>query len=249
MTKKMISAFAVIVMTITASTGQNLQNIANQILSGTSNSSTSGAGSKPLSNDEVVRGLKDALTVGTNNSTNIASKVDGFYKNPKLFIPFPPEARDVKEKMDALGMKPQTDKFVMTLNRAAEEAAKNAAPIFVSAVKGMSISDGFSILKGGDNAATQFLKNKTTSELKQKFTPVVKAALAKVEITKYWTPIIKKYNKLPLVKKQNPDLTAYVTDKAITGLFMLIAEEELKIRKDPAARVSEILQRVFGSLF
>lgn len=248
MTKKIISAFAVIAMTVTASTGQNIQNIANQILSGTSGSN-SGAGSKPLSNDEVVRGLKDALTVGTNNSTSIASKADGFYKNPKLFIPFPPEARDVKEKMDALGMKPQTDKFVMTLNRAAEEAAKNAAPIFVDAVKGMSISDGFSILKGGDNAATQFLKNKTTSELKQKFTPVVKAALAKVEITKYWTPIIKKYNKLPLVKKQNPDLTAYVTDKAITGLFVLIAEEEMKIRKDPAARVSEILQRVFGSLF
>ena len=249
MTKSIIPTLALIAMSVTASTGQSFQNIANQVLSGVSGSSGSGSGTPGLSNEEVIRGLKDALTVGTNNSTGIASKVDGFYKNPKLFIPFPPEAKDVKAKMDALGMKPQTDKFVMTLNRAAEEAAKNAAPIFVTAVKGMSIGDGFAILKGGDNAATQYLKNKTTSELKVKFSPVVKAALDKVQITKYWKPIITKYNKLPLVKKQNPDLTAYVTDRAIAGLFTLIAEEELKIRKDPAARVSEILQKVFGSLF
>lgn len=249
MTKTIIPTLALIAMSVTASTGQSLQNIANQVLSGVSGSSGSGSGTPALSNDEVIRGLKDALTVGTNNSTGIASKVDGFYKNPKLFIPFPPQAKDVKDKMDALGMKPQTDKFVMTLNRAAEEAAKNAAPIFVTAVKGMSIGDGFAILKGGDNAATQYLKNKTSAELVTKFTPVVKAALDKVQVTKYWKPIITKYNKIPLVKKQNPDLTAYVTDRAIAGLFLLIAEEELKIRKDPAARVSDILQKVFGSLF
>jgi hypothetical protein len=110
----------------------------------------------------------------------------------------------------------------------------------------MSIGDGFGILKGADNAATQYLKDKTTTELKQKFTPIVKAALDKVEVTKYWTPIITKYNKIPLVQKQNPDLTAYVTDKAMAGLFLLIAEEELKIRKDPAARVTDLLKNVFG---
>jgi hypothetical protein len=246
MKNKIIPAIALIAMTVTASTGQNLKNIANEILSGASGSS--GSHSKPLSNDEVVHGLKDALTVGTNNSTGIASKVDGYYKNPKLFIPFPPEAKDVKEKMDALGMKSETDKFVMTLNRAAEEAAKNAAPVFVSAVKGMSIGDGFAILKGADNAATMYLKDKTSAELKQKFTPVVKAALDKVEVTKYWKPIITKYNKIPFVKKQNPDLTAYVTERAMAGLFLLIAEEEMKIRKDPMARVTDILKTVFGSL-
>lgn len=247
MTKTLIPTLALIAMSITASKGQTLQNMANQVINGVSGSS--GSGSKPLSNDEVIRGLKDALTVGTNNSTGIASKLDGFYKNPKLFIPFPPEAKDVKQKVDALGMKSQTDKFVMTLNRAAEEAAKNAAPVFVNAVKGMSITDGFTILRGGDNAATMYLKEKTTGELRSKFTPIVKAALDKVEVTKYWKPIISKYNKIPLVKKQNPDLTAYVTDKAIAGLFILLAEEELKIRKDPAARVTDILQRVFGSIF
>ncbi|MFY9309658.1 MAG: DUF4197 domain-containing protein [Bacteroidia bacterium] len=249
MKKSLIPTLALIAMSVAASQGQTLQNIVNQVTNGISGSSGSGSGTKPLSNDEVIRGLKDALTVGTNNSTGIASKLDGYYKNPKLFIPFPPEAKEVKQKMDALGMKSQTDKFVMTLNRAAEEAAKNAAPVFINAVKGMTITDGFTILKGGDNAATMYLKEKTTGELRSKFTPIVKAALDKVEVTKYWKPIITKYNKIPLVKKQNPDLTAYVTDRAIAGLFVLLAEEELKIRKDPSARVTEILQRVFSSIF
>ena len=244
MKKTIIPIVALIAMSITTSTAQSIQNIANGILNGNSGSSSS-----PLSNDEVIKGLKDALTVGTNNSTGLASKLDGYYKNPKLFIPFPKEAKDVKDKVDALGMKKQTDKFVMTLNRAAEEAAKSAAPIFISAVKGMSITDGFTVLKGGDNAATAYLQNKTTAELKQQFTPIVKAALDKVQITKYWKPIITKYNKIPLVRKQNPDLTAYVTDRAIAGLFVLLAEEELKIRKDPAARVTDILKKVFGSTF
>jgi hypothetical protein len=205
-------------------------------------------GTKPLSNEEVVNGLKEALTVGTTNSTAFASKVDGYYKNPALFIPFPPEAKKVKDKMDEFGMKEQTDKFEMTLNRAAEEAAKDAAPVFINAIKGMSIGDGFSILKGADTAATHYLKDKTTSELTQKFTPVVQAAIDKVELTKYWNPIITKYNKIPFVEKQNPDLTAYVTVKAMEGLFKLIADEELKIRKDPSARVTDILKKVFGSV-
>jgi len=203
--------------------------------------------SKPLSNDEVVQGLKEALTVGTNNSTALASKVDGFYKNEVLFIPFPPEAIKVKETVDAMGMKSQTDKFIMTLNRAAEEAAKNAAPVFINAIKGMSISDGFEILKGSDSAATHYLKNKTTADLRLKFLPVVQDAINKVELTKYWNPLITEYNKVPFVQKQNPDLTAYVTERAMQGLFKLIATEELKIRKDPAARVSDILKRVFGN--
>lgn len=250
MKKNIIPTIALIIMSISACTSQSLQQRAAAAKAAADKAlkDSKGTGTAPLSNDEVIRGLKDALTVGTNNSTGIASKLDGYYKNPKLFIPFPPEAKQVKDKMDALGMKPQTDKFVMTLNRAAEEAAKNAAPVFINAVKGMSIGDGFGILKGADNAATQYLKDKTTAELKQKFTPIVKAAIDKVEVTKYWNPIITKYNKIPMVQKQNPDLTAYVTEKAMAGLFMLLAEEELKIRKDPMARVNDILKRVFGSL-
>jgi len=250
MKKNILPTIAALVMTISACTSQSLQQRAEDAKAAADKAlnGNSGSGNKTLTNDQVISGLKDALTVGTNNSTAISSKLDGFYKNPKLFIPFPPEAKDVKNKVDALGMKTQTDKFVMTLNRAAEEAAKNAAPVFIAAVKGMSIGDGFTILKGADNAATQYLKDKTTAELNQKFTPIVKAAIDKVEVTKYWNPIITKYNKIPFVQKQNPDLTAYVTQKAMAGLFLLIAEEELKIRKDPAARVTDILKSVFGSL-
>jgi len=203
---------------------------------------------KALTNEDVINGLKNALTVGTNNSSGIASKVDSFYKNPTLFIPFPPEAIKVKDKLDALGQKEQTEKFVMTLNRAAEEAAKNAAPVFINAIKDMSIGDGFVILKGANNAATQYLMDKTTAELKQKFAPIIQAAIDKVQVTKYWNPLITKYNKIPKVKKQNPDLNAYVTEKTMEGLFKLIADEELKIRKDPMARVNDILKEVFGSL-
>ena len=241
---------ALLVMTINACTSQNLlqraeaaKAAANDALKDVSTNS-----SAPLSNDEVVSGLRNALTVGTNNSTAFASKVDGYYKNPALFIPFPPGAIKVKDKMDAIGFKDQTDKFVMTLNRAAEEAAKNAAPVFINAIKGMSIGDGFAILKGKDNAATQYLQDKTTSELKQKFTPIIQTAIDKVELTKYWNPIITDYNKIPFVEKQNPDLTAYVTERAMLGLFKLITDEELKIRKDPAARVNDILKRVFGGI-
>lgn len=204
------------------------------------------SGKKKLTNDEVINGLKEALSVGTNNSSATASKLDGFNKNPKIKIPFPAEAADMQKKLEKLGLKKQTDKFVETLNRGAEEAAKEAAPIFLNAITSMSIGDGFSILNGSDSAATGYLKDKTTAQLLEAFKPKVKEALKKVDVTKYWTPLASKYNKIPGVKKQNPDLDAYVTQKATEGMFKLIAEEELKIRKDPAARATELLKRVFG---
>ena len=202
---------------------------------------------KPLTNDEVISGLKEALTVGTNHSTANASQAGGFLNNSKIKIPWPEDAVKIKNTVDNLGLSAQTDKVVETLNRAAEEAAKDAAPIFVNAIKGMSIGDGFAILKGEDNAATNYLQDKTTTQLKDKFSPIVKKAIDKVELTKYWNPVISTYNKVPGVQKMNPDLNNYVTIKAIEGLFKLIEEEELKIRKDPAARVTDILKRVFGN--
>jgi hypothetical protein len=222
--------------------GKTATDAANEVLN---TNKTSG---NPLSNEEVINGLKEALTVGTNNSTAFASKLDGYYKNPSLFIPFPPEAQKVKDYATRIGMTSQVEKFEMTLNRAAEEAAKDAAPVFINAIKGMSIGDGFAILKGADNAATQYLREKTSGELIAKFTPIVQNAINKVELTKYWNPIITNYNKVPLVQKQNPDLTAYVTERALLGLFKLVESEELKIRKDPVARVTDILKKVFGSL-
>ncbi|MCB0402299.1 MAG: DUF4197 domain-containing protein [Flavobacteriales bacterium] len=207
----------------------------------------SATGPAPLTNGEVIRGLKEALTVGTNNSTALTSKMDGFYKNPEIFIPFPQEAIKVKEKVEQLGMKSQVDKFVLTMNRAAETASSEAAPIFINAVKEMTIADGFAILRGEDNAATMYLKNKTSAQLKTKFNPVVKNAIDKVEVTKYWNPVITTYNKIPLIEKQNPNLEDYITTKAMDGLFIMIEKEEKKIRKDPIARVSDILKRVFGA--
>jgi hypothetical protein len=205
----------------------------------------SGQNKKPT-NEEVIKGLRDALTVGTNNSASLASKVDGFNANPKIRIPFPQEAIKVKNTLENLGMKPQIDKFETTLNRAAEEASKEAAPVFINAIKAMTISDGFKILKGKDNEATEYLRSKTTAELTTKFKPIVQKAIQKVEVTKYWNPLITKYNQIPGVEKKNPNLDDYVTQKALEGLFKLLTDEEAKIRKDPAARVTDILKKVFG---
>ena len=210
------------------------------------NSTVNSSDSPSLTNGEVISGLREALTVGTNNSTALTSKLDGYYKNPEIFIPFPPEVIKVKEKVESLGMKKQVDEFVMTLNRAAETASKEAAPIFINAITSMSIADGFAILKGNDNAATQYLKDKTSGQLKMKFNPVVKNAINKVEVTKYWNPVITTYNKIPFIKKENPNLEDYITTKAMDGLFLMIEKEEKKIRKDPLARVSDLLKKVFG---
>ncbi len=208
-----------------------------------------GAGtSSPLSNDDVVKGLKEALNVGTKNSTASASATDGFFKNPLIFIPFPPDAQKVKDKAIALGQKDQVDKFEQSLNRAAEEASKEAATILINAITSMSVSDGFAILKGANNAATQYLRDKTTADLLVKFKPIVDAAIAKVQVTKEWTPLITTYNRIPFVEKQNPDLSDYVTKKALDGLFKLVEAEELKIRQNPAAQVTDLLKKVFGSV-
>lgn len=201
----------------------------------------------PLSNEEVIKGLKEALSIGTNSSTASASKVDGYLKNARLFIPWPEEAKDMRDKLVKLGMQKKVQEFETSLNRAAEEAAKKAAPIFLDAITKMSVADGFAILKGADTAATNYLRKNSYAPLYDQFMPVVKEAIAKVKVTSYWNPLVTKYNKIPGVKKQNPNLDDYVTKKAANGLFILIADEEAKIRKDPAARVTDLLKKVFGS--
>jgi len=201
---------------------------------------------KELTNDDVIKGLKEALTVGTSNSASLASKTDGYLKNPKVFIPWPAEAKDMRAKLIKMGMQKKVTEFETSLNRAAEEAAKKATSVFSDAITGMSISDGFAILNGSDSAATHYLREKTFSPLKEKFMPVVKEAIATTKVTSYWSPLATAYNKLPGVKKQNPDLNDYVCTKAVNGLMILILDEEAKIRKDPAARVSDILKKVFG---
>ena len=206
-----------------------------------------GTANNALSNDDIISGLKEALQVGANNAGSLASKMDGYYKNPALFIPWPQEAMKMKEKLTQMGFSNKINEFEMSLNRAAEKAAEQAAPIFIDAVKSMTIGDGLSILRGGDTAATHYLREKTTESLKVKFRPVVKDAIEKVQVTKYWEPLASKYNMLPGVQKVNPDLNEYVTQRAVQGIFILVAGEEKKIRKDPVARVTDILKKVFGS--
>ncbi|MEY3126725.1 MAG: hypothetical protein RL273_878, partial [Bacteroidota bacterium] len=192
------------------------------------------------------------LNVGIKNAVNLSSVTDGFLKNDVIRLPFPPDAIKVREKAINFGLSKQVTTFEETLNRAAEEATKKALPIFVNAIKNMSVSDGFSILKGGDGAATKFLKSQTSNQLVIAFAPVVKEATAKVQLTAYWNPIITRYNSAMTLsggQKLDPDLDAYITQKAIDGLFYLVETEENKIRKDPLARVSDILVKVFGSLF
>jgi hypothetical protein len=207
------------------------------------NKSTAGSA---LTNSEVIAGLKEALTVGAKQSAGTASAVDGFYKNPKIAIPWPSEAQKVKDVLLSTGFSKQVADFEQSMNRAAEEAAKGAFEVFAGTVKGMTIQDGFAILNGGNTAATDYLRAKTTVPLKAKFSPIVKTAIDKVKVTSYWTPLVNTYNKIPGVVKQNPNLEEYITEKAINGLMTLIAEQEMKIRQDPAAQVSALLRKVFG---
>jgi hypothetical protein len=209
------------------------------------------SGPAPLTNTEVVSGLREALTVGINNATKLTSATDGFYKNPEIFIPLPEQARVVQDHANSLGLGAQVENVVVAMNRAAEEASKEAVPIFVEAIRGMSIEDGFAILNGGDGAATRFLMDRTTAQLKQAFMPKVKDAIDKVQLAQLWQPIVSRYNMTTTISgkpRVQEDLSEYVLDRSITGLFLMVEKEENKIRKDPVARVNDILRRVFGSV-
>ncbi len=204
-----------------------------------------------LTNAEVISGLKEALNVGIQNSVSLTSVTDGFLKNEAIRLPFPPDAIKIKEKAIEWGMQGQVDKIETTLNRAAEEATKEALPIFKDAILNMSVQDGFAILNGGNGAATKYLKNNTREKLVAAFSPKVKDAISKVKLTEYWDPVATKYNqamKFSGGTQIETDLNKYVTDRAIDGLFHMVEQEENKIRQDPAARVTDILVKVFGSL-
>lgn len=202
---------------------------------------------QPLTSEEVSKGLKEALINGITKGTDITSKLDGYYKNPEIKIPFPPDVKMVEDKLRMLGMGGEVDKFIVTLNRGAEDAAKEAKPIFIAAIKQMTIDDAMAILKGQPDAATQFLQRTTTAQLKEKFKPVVQVSLDRVQATKYYADLVKNYNRIPFVSKVNPSLKDYATDKAIQGLFTMIAKEEKSIRQDPLARTSDLLQKVFNT--
>ncbi len=203
------------------------------------------SGSGILSNDDIISGLKEALRVGTDSSTKKLSKLDGFMGDAAIKILMPDEAKKVESTLRSFGMGSMVDKAILSMNRAAEDAASGVGDIFWTAIKGMSIKDGLQILRGGDFAATDYLKSVTTRELTEKFRPVIETALVKVDATKYWEDVFTNYNRFSR-DKVNTDLTAYVTEKALSGLFHNISLEEQKIRKDPAAQVTDILKKVFA---
>ncbi|MEO6721897.1 MAG: DUF4197 domain-containing protein, partial [Ferruginibacter sp.] len=207
-----------------------------------SQSSSSGMG---LSNDDIINGLKEALRVGTDSSTKKLGGLDGFFGDAAIKILMPAEAQKVEKTLQGIGMGKLVDKAVLSMNRAAEDAASGVGNIFWNAIKQMSIGDGMQILRGGDFAATEFLKKTTTAELTEKFRPVIEGSLTKTDATKYWNDVFSNYNKFSK-DKVNTDLTAYVTERALSGLFYNISLEEQKIRKDPAAQVTGILKKVFG---
>jgi hypothetical protein len=199
-----------------------------------------------LSEEEAGRGIKEALTKGIEKGVQEVSVTNGFYGNSQIKIPMPQEAQNVEKKLRAMGLGSEVDKAIVSLNRAAEEAAKEAKPIFVSAIRQMTIRDAFNIVRGEDDAATQYLNRTTSTQLHAKFKPIISRSLQKVNATRYWSDIMTQYNKIPFVQKVETDLEEYVTQKAIDGLFVMVAKEEKEIRENPAARTTALLKKVFG---
>lgn len=195
---------------------------------------------------DINAGLKEALNNGISKQVSKLTATDGFFKNEMVKILLPEELKKVDKALRNVGMSSLADEGLKVLNRAAEDAVKEATPIFVDAVKNMSFTDAKNILMGNNNAATTYLQNSTSTALYAKFNPVIKNSFSKVGADKIWSSIITKYNSLPLVKDVNPDLTDYTTNKAMEGVFKMIAVEEGNIRTNISARTSTLLQKVFA---
>lgn len=214
---------------------------ARQVLEGIS--TTTGGG---LTQYEMTAGLREALSVGTKRSASQLSAADGFFKNAAIKILLPEEAKNIETTLRRVGMGSVVDKAILSMNRAAEDAAKGASNIFVNAISQMTINDAVGILRGGDFAATNYFKGKTTDALTTSFRPVIENALKNTNATKYWGDVISLYNQFSKTPV-NTDLSAFVTQKAMDGIFYQVGLEEQKIRRDPVARSTEILKKVFGS--
>jgi hypothetical protein len=195
---------------------------------------------------EIGNGLKQALELATSKSADQLSQVDGFFANAAVKILFPPQAQKAEKTLRKFGFNKLCDNVILSLNRAAEDAAKQARPIFISAIRQMSLKDVTNILLGGQDSATQYFKQTTTGQLTVSFKPVIQTSLNKTGATRYYGDAVNQYNQIPFVRKMNPDISEYVTQKAIDGLFYQIALEELNIRKNVGARSTPLLQKIFS---
>lgn len=250
--KKIILTLTVTFLLINILQAQGLKGLLNKVTkkdttSGKSiwDKASTGATGKGLSNEDIISGLKEALRVGTDSATKKLGTANGFFKDAAIKILMPAEAQKVEKTLRGVGMGSLVDKAVLSMNRAAEDAASGVGTIFFNAIKTMSVTDGLQILRGGDFAATDYLKTSTTAQLTEQFRPVIEASLIKTDATKYWKSVFSAYNSFSAAKI-NTDLTAYVTERALSGLFLNVGLQEQKIRKDPAAQVTGILKSVFG---
>lgn len=199
-----------------------------------------------LGQNQIASALKEALELGVSKQVINLTKNNGFYNNSLVRIPVPSELQKVEKALRAAGLGNLADEGVKAMNKAAEVAVKEATPIFVDAIKNMTITDAKNILMGGNDAATLYLKKSTTKSLYSKFNPIIKSSFNKVGADKVWKEIITTYNTLPLVQKVNPDLTDYVTNQALDGVFTMIGKEELDIRTNANARTTNLLKSVFA---
>lgn len=199
-----------------------------------------------LSLDQTISGLKEALSVGTGNAVSFLSKADGYFGNELTRILMPEKIQNVANMLKKVGLGNQVDNFVLTMNRAAENAAPQAKGFFIDAIKEMSFDDAKGILNGGDTSATQYLDSKTRTKIANAFKPVISSSLDKVGATKAYKDMMSSFTSLPFTSAKSLDLDDYVTDKALDGLFLKVGEEEAKIRTNPSARVTDILKQVFG---
>ncbi|MCB4797850.1 DUF4197 domain-containing protein [Neotamlana laminarinivorans] len=199
-----------------------------------------------LGNDQIASGLRQALDLGIDKQVTKLTQTDGFFKNELVKITLPEELQKVDKALRDIGLSSLADEGLKVLNRAAEDAVKEATPIFVDAVKGITFADAKNILLGNDDAATQYLTTKTQTSLYDKFQPVINSSFAKVGADKIWANLITKYNNIPFTNNVNPDLTDYVTGEALKGVYTMIAVEEKEIRNSVASRTTDLLKQVFA---
>lgn len=205
-----------------------------------------GASQSGPDQNTTVSGLKEALAIGTENAVKAVSKTDGYYRNPTVKILLPDKIQKVADVVAKLGFQEQVDRFILSMNRAAEAAAPKAATLFAEAVKAMSFDDARKILQGGDTAATQYFRDKTSNKLYDEFKPVVSSNMNQAGVMRAYQDMTAPYESLPFASRESIDLDHYVTNKALDGLFFMVGEEEKRIRTNPAARVTDLLKTVFG---
>ena len=205
--------------------------------------------STSITDAEAAQGIREALNQGVDKGISFLNKADGFFGNEAYKLFLPPDAKKIENTLRTIGMGNMVDKAILQINRGAEDAVGYAKPIFVDAIKSMTISDAINIVRGQSDAATNYFRQKTTEKLTAAFTPVIKNSLDKLSATKYYADVVNSYNTLPTTfNKINPDLPSYVVGKAVEALFDRIAKEEANIRENPVARTTEILKKVFGSV-